>query len=221
MRIVSRHYRTRIALGVAAGSVLLAGCAKQIDDFPAYAPTSLTHHARQEQVAVGAHAVLDAKESKAYFGTDLVKHEVLALLIAVDNQSSRSYFLRPEQVRVEGFAVEHGSERLPTGEAGGAVTLTGALLISAPVMVIGMKMISDAKTVESNFKEKALKNQTLSPGEAVQGFVYFELPEDVKSVQRRWDVVVELHPAGGGDALTVRIPYQPKPIRLDDEDDHS
>ena len=151
------------------------------------APASLTT-AEKDGLRVSVDAVLDAKRTKKYFGTDTTSKGIVPVFVRVENISrTGSVLVEKEQFKVlvnasdlEGLkkSVEHSST---TGQViGGA----GALLLASPLIVVGSIMISSADEVRQNFAEKELRNQSLTRGRGVEGFFYckYDRKEPIRRV---------------------------------------
>jgi hypothetical protein len=183
----------------------LHGCATmQLPDYQAQSIERYQTLQIQDGLAVAIHPLTRKEETKQYFGTDLSAANIPAEFVMAENRNTTSSYL----VAKDQFALQtgeasagqdtrlqqHGSET--TAVAGMAVMAAGVivtpLLIAAlPIMFAGMKQISDADVIKHNFATKELRTSTLSPGEMIQGFVYFKLPEEEVATQQ-WHIRLQV-----------------------------
>jgi hypothetical protein len=180
--------------------IALAGCATK--ELPTYEmqTTNASQSKEKEELSVSIEPITTSDESKTYFGTDLLKEDILAIFVETENKSTNgSRLIVPEDFslgpRRSGEELIEEVDKIDG--AGGEVALAGAATFAVipiaglPVMMAGFKMLSDASVVRHNFVDKALRTQTLSPGEKTEGFVYFQLPaEEPRSNDLVLDVVV-------------------------------
>ena len=73
----------------------------------------------------------------------------------------------------------------PGGKAMEVVGTVGIVTLSPVLIIVGMvgsQAGSDATVIKQNLASKALETRTVSPGKSVNGFVYFNLPDEKVSL---------------------------------------
>lgn len=154
-----------------------AGCSTlQLPDFPERPVQQQQFKASQGGLAVGAYPITDKSEAKEYFGVDLLAANILAVAVTVENRSTDSGFLLEKQ-RIRLGSITEGtgdSKDKPGDETAGIALASLGGLVTIPV---GAKLASDARIINHNFETKELRATTVNPGQAVHGFLYFQLPD--------------------------------------------
>jgi hypothetical protein len=154
----------------------------QLPDYQSQPFNQYQHSQVNDGLAVAIHPIANKEESKKYFGVDLLSNNVLAVHVVAENRSSSSSFiLSKDQFSMRIGRSEKISASSPNKVGSGAgakrMHIAGAALGSLPLLMVGGKMSSNASIIKHNFAVKELQKQILSPGETVEGFVYFQLPE--------------------------------------------
>jgi hypothetical protein len=195
---------------IVAGVLGATGCLTlKIADIPAQRPDAYRHRAEQGAVRVALQAFTDSTESDRYFGTVLLDHNVLAVLVVAENRgTSSSYVLAKEQCRLGARTATDRTEAPVAPGVGTGLFLAGAVLLSPPLLVAGIKLGSDAEMIRHNFYRVELKRQTISPGQTARGVVYFGVTdEQIKNPSTALVLHVSL-PSLDSDAVeTVAIPF--------------
>jgi len=186
------HNSRRLSLPLLALAAFgFTGCATlKLPDFPERSVAQQPHRAVQDGLAVGVHPITEASEAKKYFGVDLLAADILAVAITVENRSTDSGFtLEKERFRLGNVAAGAGRPDKESGDetaarALGTAGLVGGVLVS-PILIslipLSAKMGSDAKIIRHNFVTKELQAKTVNPGQAVHGFLYFQLADQAAS----------------------------------------
>lgn len=195
-RKTSLKLRFREMLICVLSSVLVCnGCATM--HLPEHEAQSFDHykHAQaKSELAVAIQPLTDKKDIKEYFGTNLMSMNVLPIFITAENRNSSSSFILSKDRFSLGAAQSAHNNLAQAGSgresAGQSVALVGAALISLPMLFAGMKMLSDSTVIQHNLKVEELQTNTLSPGEKVQGFAYFQLPDE-KTRPNQWNLHLE------------------------------
>lgn len=175
--------------------MVFSGCATM--HLPEHEAQSFDHykHAQvKSDLAVAIKPLTDKKDIKEYFGTNLLSMNVLPIFIAAENRGSASSFILSKDGFSLGSAASAHNNLGQAGSgresAGQSVAVVGAVLISLPMLFVGLKMLSDSTVIQHNLKVKEFQTNTLSPGEKVQGFAYFQLPDE-KSRPDQWKLHLE------------------------------
>lgn len=179
------------------------GCGTmQIPDYPKTTAGSLRNATTQQDLCIAVRAITDKKELEQYFGTDLASLRVLPVYVVAENRSlSTSFLLANDKISMEHketkTSMRQGSDAVTgdlstaanaaTAVAGtvGAVAMLGPVIISPiliPLAMVGSQARSDATVIKQNLVSKALETRTISPGKSVNGFVYFNLPDEKVSL---------------------------------------
>lgn len=90
-----------------------------------------------------------------------------------------------------------------------AIVLGPAALVLFSALVVtdlrGAGRVSDNSIIKYSVTDKALKRSTLSPGESVQGFVYFQIPDHIMKQSMQADVFIRLKQLGADGALEYEL----------------
>lgn len=166
---------------------ILCGCsASRLPDYPIKPVTEYGLSKSEGGVTVAVHPMTDPKECENYFGMNLLKSDLLAVLVAVENKSAdASYIIQKDSIRIVD-AREALEGRSAVGNPDAANAVGGAVGVSilvspltALVLIpIAVNMTSNAAETRRNFAAKELHQETISPGVTKRGFAYFQLPKD-------------------------------------------
>ncbi len=170
-----------------SATVALNGCSTmKLPEHPVQPANYSPYSQIKDGLAVAIEPLTSSQESEKYFGTDLLSAGILAVFVTAENRGAPSSFLvTKEQFSLrEGQAEVHEASRrdqLGSEAAGQTINTVGALglvivpILALPLVFVGSKMTSDATVVKQNFAVKELQAKTLSSGEEIHGFVYFQL----------------------------------------------
>lgn len=173
-------------------SVLLPACTTvRLSEPQQAAPSAHAATTDQSGLVLTADPWLDRARTEEYFGIDAAAVGLVIVRLKATNQSSPDTFLLHKdnfRLALAGADLETSDSVKHRSKTGDAANLTGALLLvtgpaillSLPLMFGGAKMASNASRVQHNFVERELGNQTLSPGQVAEGFIYFKLPDNQK-----------------------------------------
>jgi hypothetical protein len=185
----------------------LAGCATmKVTEFHAQPVATYAVKAEQKGLSIAAHPMTAREEIKKAFRKDLREKGLLPILIIAENHnSSASFILAKEKVFVKNVETDTNElgrrGKVASSTAGEATALAGAAVTSPAMVIIGLKLASDAQVVEHNLSDKEFYSRTLGPGQKAQGFIYFQLPKDA-SLSDKHRVVVEAVEAATRETLT-------------------
>ncbi len=176
-------------------AILLSGCATvQLPHYQERPPDQATLTQVKDGLSVTIRPMTDKKEIAKYFGADLLSLNLLPVHISAKNESSSSVVVAREEVSLKILQSRspENLDRTPVGvqsqaqragsQAEGASTallvlgtLTMPLGLAIFMPMIGKKS-SDAAEISYHFATNELQTVTLSPGESIAGFVYFDIP---------------------------------------------
>ena len=182
-------YKTGIPYLLLGVFFLVSSCSAP--KLPVYPDRQLDHYQHvltRDGLQIIVDPMFDSQENKTYFGTDLFQENILPVFIIVKNLSAKgSYVVFNDKISLNGLI----SDRMNVSDKfkgadnsdGTAIATAGGLLVSSPLMLVGLTMVSNAAEVKRNFKSKSFQTQTLSIGEQCSGFVYFRLPEKIGDIE--------------------------------------
>jgi hypothetical protein len=162
----------------------------------------------KDGLSVALEPVVDRKKLMTYFRADLVSRGFIPVFVVAENSNtSRSFIFLTDEVSgsshgSEGQAEEarqvHSGESKAAGAAGVAGLATAALPLAtgvaippaAPALfVVALVVGSRAVDAKHALVKNELRAQTLSPGQAAHGFLYFPMKLGKKRIG---DLVVRL-----------------------------
>jgi hypothetical protein len=166
--------------------VLGTGCSTmQLPHYPQASPGTFRTSASGSGVAVHAEPLLDKEVTKKYFGVDLIAKKTLAVHLTVrNNHPTLSYTIRAETLAVTNrtSADAAGKPGSDSQQAGEAIGVAAAVLLSPLLMAVAVQQLSNASVIEANFEAKRFRTRTIDPGQHSSGFAYFNW-EQVKTLQ--------------------------------------
>ena len=174
-----RAKRLMSGLAAVVACLFSAGCGTM--KIPAYPGGPAVHGQTREAqgLALVADPFADKQRTETYFKFNAEGKGIAIVHLRAENHSPDSAWLLNEenmhlidQAGVLGMNAHDQGVKSDYGAAN-AVGMTGAVLLSLPMMIAGNKLIADAMVVEKNFVDKEWHNQTLSPGQSAEGFIYF------------------------------------------------
>jgi hypothetical protein len=125
--------------------------------------------------------IVDPARSEEYFDTNALDSHLLPIHVEARNSNPNVSFLLQKK-NISFFLGENtvagAASTAPDvhSTAGDALVISGAILVSGPLLIAGILMTRNAGSVQHNFTTAELRDQTLSPGQTVSGFVYFQVP---------------------------------------------
>jgi hypothetical protein len=179
-----------LAAGVGAG----CGSMKTIPPYTA-GPSQHAKAVESRGLKIVADPVSDRERANTYFEVNSVKRGVAIIFLQAENQSTDATWLLNEQnihLTLSGHAGDMNAEDQEVEgdyRKGDALTVAAApfllfpgidLFVGVPLMLSGSKANSDASVVQKNFVDNEWHNQTLSPGQRSQGFIYFNVDKNLE-----------------------------------------
>ncbi len=178
---------------VSLGALLLAGAGTGCGTMtiPQYTagPSKQARTVESQGLTIVVDPVLDSQRADTYFKVNPEDKGVGIIFLHAENQSTNATWLVNEEnihLAVSGRANDmDAQDQEVEGDyrEGDALTVTampfllfpGIDLIALPFMLSGAKANSNASVIQKNFVDKEWLNQTLSPGQRADGFIYFNL----------------------------------------------
>jgi hypothetical protein len=174
-----------ILLSAAALMSALAGCATG-GKLPNYHADAISPSSRSAQAA-GMQVVVDpfveTARTQQYFGINAASDGIGIIYVQVSNRTTNHTFLvEKKNFQLVPLGAASGqnadSTTIKRNSGGGEATVwIGAVsggVGGLALMFAGGSMIAHAAEVQRNFIGKEMPDQTLSPGESMEGFIYFQ-----------------------------------------------
>lgn len=205
------------------GIVSQCGCSTtRLPDYPS--GSTITPAASSKSVLIeneGVRATLDPFADQArcqqYFGFNAPAAGIAILHLRIENQSGdTTWLLRKARCKLlldgadNSLAVANTKRSTASGEA---VAITGAALMglaTTPLfLAFGSQQVNHATTVQRNFTEKELRDKTLSPGQAEQGFLYYQMVQKSTAFTGRLELTLINTRDQQLNTLQIPINYEP------------
>lgn len=191
---------------------MMTGCALpwvKISEVPIKPATQYKFCFEQEGLVIAVDPFFEEERLKTFFGTDLLKHGILPILVVTENHDPKSGYLLEKKAFSLAMKVQQQADtkegidpslpkstRVNPLQSGPvavlglatAVLAPGLVLLSLPVLVpVDMhakKIEGDIRKINENLNNKGFVDRTIFPGESHSGFVYFQVQdtETVKNV---------------------------------------
>jgi hypothetical protein len=203
----------------------LCGCATP-DHLPEYSSAatpaapggSTVKTAESEGVTVSLEPFADKARCETYFALNAPAAGIAIFHLRVENHTAdTTWLLRKAQCQllVSGKDSSLGGANTARSTASGeAMALTGAALmglVSTPLLIgLGSHQVKQASTVQRNFTEKELRDKSLSPGQATEGFVYYQMPKKNAPFQGTLQVSLVNTRNQQNNTLQIPIDYEVK-----------
>jgi hypothetical protein len=173
--------------GLATVLLALAGAGCGTMKIPSYTEGPSKHaQSREAQgLEVTADPFTDKERADKYFKCNPADRGLAIVHVRAENKSTNvTWLVNEENMHLTGLPActeTNAHDQVIRSDYSGAKALMGATLFLEIVFfpsVIPMaantsKAFSDAAVTEKNFVDKEWRNQTLSPGEKAEGFIYF------------------------------------------------
>jgi len=175
VEITSRIMEQFIIMGSCALLLFLTGCGTaRIRDYEPASPSIVERTAQESGVEVALDPFVESERTEKYFDINAVANGIAILHVRVANKTTNQTFL----VKRESFHLLNGAGAL-TGDgnkgehpnvAGNIMGVVGA---GGLLGLAGTAMVSHSTEIQRNLTSKEMGDQTLSPGQSMEGFIYF------------------------------------------------
>jgi hypothetical protein len=160
----------------ALAPLLVAGCGTaRISDYQPPVPSTSERSAKESGIEVALDPFVEKARTEQYFRIDAVGNGIAILHVRVANKTAdRTFFVKKEGfqlLRNSGEDLTSNGKKIERSSVAGQVM--GVVGAGAVMGLVGAAMVSHATEVQRNFTSKEMGDQTLSPGENVEGFIYF------------------------------------------------
>jgi len=187
-------------------------------------PVSYTHldvykrQAQQSGVEVALDPFVESARTKQYFDIDAVAEGIAILHIRVTNKTADQTFLVEKKdfqllpggtaggLTGNGNKIERSHATADTLNTVGAVGVAVEGIGLIGVGLIGLGMESKFNEIQRNFTGKEMADATLSPGQSMEGFVYFMPVKKDEDWTRAATVKVNLTETKTQQTIALSIP---------------
>lgn len=186
----------------------LGGCATpQSMDYPQGVSSGAEHIGRTKGAEITVDPFVDDARTKRYFGV-AANDEGIAILHVrvVNNTTDQTLLVKKDHFHLllQGDRVSARNLEKPDETSGFQQVLDG-LSIGGGMGLAAAARISHATQVQMNFTSKELGDQTLSPGQSAEGFIYFGPIKQGEDWTRGTVVQVKLLPTRNENPVEVKI----------------
>jgi hypothetical protein len=205
-----------VTTALASLLLLLGGCTTPpITDYRPGLPAASERMIQQSGVEIALDPFVERERTKQYFDIDAIADGIGILHARVANKTADQTFLVEKkhfQLLANGTAggwIGDGKKLERDQSAGTATELAGAVaggLGGAGLMLAGLALTSKATEIQRNFTSKEMGDQTLSPGQIMEGFVYFAPVTKGQDWTRTGVVKVDLTETKTQQTITLQIP---------------
>jgi hypothetical protein len=189
---------------------LLAGCSTgKINDYQATSPAPSERAAQQSGVEVALDPFVESSRTQQYFDINAVADGIAILHVRVSNKTAGQTFLVEKKhfrlVPNEAVArlAADGNKIERSNAAGEALSIAGA---GGVLGLAGLGMTSHSSEIQRNCVSKEMADQTLSPGQSMEGFIYFSPVKKGQDWSRTTTVEVSLADTKTHQVTELSIP---------------
>ena len=178
--------KMKTLLILASSSLLLAGCdTVRITDYQPVSPSISERTVQDSGVKVALDPFVESERTRKYFDINAVANGIAILHVRVmNNTSDQTFLVEKKNFELVLAGASSGqnadSQAIQRSKAGGeAVGWAAATAGSLPLIVLASSMISSSMEIQRNFVGKEMPDQTLAPGQNMEGFIYYRpVPKD-------------------------------------------
>lgn len=150
-----------------------------LEKFPEPAVTSFVRATSSNEVSVYIKPLLNEKDYKKYFGTNLIDKGILAIYLSINNSSPETSYLVPaESIKLsikdfnrQSYYSTKEDEKNPLGIP------FRELAVASAIINLVVQQYSDATIIQENFKSVRFRTKTIDTGKSASGFAYFNLTD--------------------------------------------
>jgi hypothetical protein len=201
--------------------LLMFGCATMSIPQTQVRPTeSYQLTTERNALFIAVHPVTDSAEIEEAFRTNLLEKGILPILVVVENRNPLTSFVLAKNkvavVNVASLETTTSQRRRVTSDIPGAavatagaaaLSLPGAAALSLPLVVVGLKIMSDAQVIAHNLGEKEFYSRTVAPGQKAHGYIYFQLPRGTTALEHH-QLLVEAVDSSTGETVRFDFPLE-------------
>jgi hypothetical protein len=215
------HSAPRSYLSLSAGLLALVllgfGCSTgpPLPDYHAAATSSTARLGRGAGVEISLDPFIENQRTKQFFGIDAVEDGIGIVFVHISNKSpDRTLLVEKKNFQLvpagtsDGQVANGNQIERGTGGAQATAWLGASMASLGGLALIGIasSSISHATEVQRNFVGKEMADQTLAPGQDMEGFLYFTpVPKNAEWI-RGAAVKVDLTATKTHESLAMTIP---------------
>ena len=159
-----------------AAPLILFGCSTLRIEKYSEQPTAMFADAKREHgLAVSTKAILTTDELIRYFGTNLTEADIVAIRLAVRNDTGdRSFAVPADKISLGNInIVTNELDQTKQLDSASRVGLAGAVLLSPLLVLLGGKQVSNSLILKESIEANRFRTATIDPGKYASGFAYF------------------------------------------------
>jgi hypothetical protein len=186
----------------------LAGCATpQSMDYQSGISANTERVGRVKEAEIAIDPFVDSARSRKFFGVDAMGEGIAILHVRIVNKTTDETLL----VRKDHFHLVRGGAQVFTQDlekpdhTTGVEKVLDGLSIGGGAGLAAATRISHATQIQMNFTSKEMGDQTLSPGQSVEGFIYFGPVKQGEDWTRDTVVQADLLPTQNGSPVEMKI----------------
>jgi len=186
--------RKLLKLIISAAFLVLAGTGCGTLTIPQYTtgPSKQARTVESQGLTITAEPILDKERADTYFKVNPTYRGIGIIYLQAENKSADATWLLAEEnmslhVAATNCDMNAHNQKVKGDYSGAQASFAAAIVmeivfipLAVPGIFMTMKAASDASVIEKNFVDKEWHNQTLSPGQSAQGFIYFNLDKQPK-----------------------------------------
>jgi hypothetical protein len=208
-----------IIVAFASLQLFLAGCStEKITDYQPASPPVSERTAQASGVEVALDPFVDSQRTKQYFDIDAVAEGIAIVHVRVINKTADQTFLvekKDFQLLPDGAAGDlTGDKKIERAPEPGVGPATPAsVLFGNPFVGSGgfgglwsLSRSSKFYEIQRNFTDKEMADATLSPGQSMEGFVYFMPVKKGEDWTRATTIRINLTETKTRQMTTLNIP---------------
>jgi hypothetical protein len=181
--------QARLASNLAALALIL-GCAGCATNIPPYYGGSAAHaRGKQAQgLLLKADPFSDKERAETYFKVDPADKGIAIIHLRAENQSAdATWLLTEQQMALVDNSVQSsiaGNQGFRSDRTAADTMAVGSALLISPLLSFASLQLGYTQSfIEKNFVDKEWRNQTLSPGQSAEGFIYGCLKESMNELR--------------------------------------
>ncbi|HZM02409.1 MAG TPA: hypothetical protein VFC44_05260 [Candidatus Saccharimonadales bacterium] len=176
--------------------LFLAGCTTpQSMDYQPGISAGTERVGRTTEAEIAVDPFVDSARSKKFFRLDAMDAGIAILHVRIVNKTAdQTLLVKKDNFHLLRTGGEVSTGNLDNGKDAAPGQIIGAIGIGSLMGILGATMVAHATQIQMNFTSKELGDQTLSPGQSTEGFVYFAPVKHGEDWTRATVVQVKLLP---------------------------
>jgi hypothetical protein len=187
---------------------MLAGCSTpQSMDYQPGISVGTERVGQTPEAEIALDPFVDRERTKKFFGIDAMDNGIAILHVRIVNKTANQTLL----VEKKDFQLVRNGAEVSTGNLDkdkDSVTpgeVIGAIGMGSLMGILGATMVAHATEVQMNFTNKEMGDQTLSPGQSTEGFIYFAPVKKGEDWTRATVVQIKLLPTKNQIPIELKI----------------